>query len=145
MKIRDALKYLAVALPFFLAAVIIANAPASKAADAGLVSCTQSVSYDSAAAQTLKVITGTTGDSIYICGWASNNTATGTWQLVSGTGANCVTNQAVLTPVWTFPSALSFVVDGAFWKGIKVDKNLDVCVKTTQPVGTQLQLQYNQK
>lgn len=127
-----------------LAALFALSLPA-RAGDAGPVWCTQAVSYDSAAIQTLKVITGTTGDSVYICGWDSNNTATGTFQLVSGTGANCVTNQAVLTPVWTFPASGSFVVDGAIWKGIKVDKNIDVCVKTTIAVGTQLQIHYNQK
>lgn len=145
MKIRDILKYLAIALPFGLAAFIIINAPASKAADAGLVSCTQSVNYDAASIQTLKLITGTTGDSIYICGWASVNAATGAFQLVTGTGTNCATNQQNLTPNFVFPSAGPFVMEGAIWKGIKVDKNIDVCLKATVAVATQLILFYNQK
>jgi len=54
----------------------------------------------SVAAGTTKLVTGAVGKIINICGFVFSSSGAATGQLVYGTGANCGSNQTVITPVW---------------------------------------------
>ena len=60
------------------------------------------------AANTTKVITNTAGLQTYICGFVLLISTAGTAQITSGTGTNCGTNAAVLTPAFTIGTTHSF-------------------------------------
>ena len=52
-----------------------------------------------------QTVAGVAGRSIYICGWhVTNSGASGTFQLSYGTGSNCGTGNALVTPAFTVTS-----------------------------------------
>ncbi len=56
------------------------------------IQCNQTAILNAAAAGTTQLVTGVTGQRVYMCGWHFTTTTTaGTFQLLVGTGATCTT------------------------------------------------------
>jgi hypothetical protein len=112
----------------------------------GPIYCSQAFSYDSAAIQTLRGIIGISGSKAYICGFDATGGTGQSIQLVTGTGTNCGTNTQNLTPAFQAPAFISIGGGGQTWEGLgPVPPLVDVCIKTTAAVSTQVLLYFNQQ
>jgi hypothetical protein len=101
--------------------------------------CTSHVVVNQTSATTTQLVALTAGQSIYICGWSINTIGAAgppTWKLVSGTGADCVTNTTDLTGVHTSTPTTTLVQNwdyGGAGGGyvIKATVAHAVCITTT--------------
>jgi hypothetical protein len=65
---------------------------------AGIVACDNSAALTMTTATTTQIVALQSGKNIYICGFVINGGGTTTARLVQGTGTNCGTGQANITP-----------------------------------------------
>lgn len=131
-------------LRIMLAAVAVAFAFAAAPALAQ-VDCRQSVVYDASTNGSTKLITGTSTTRVFICGYTIVAGGTATVKLVTGTGTNCATSEAAITPAYSLV-AQSVVSDSSpAWRGLTAQPGLDVCLKTSAGVAVQAIVYFNQQ
>jgi len=127
-----------------LAAVVTSQQPPpARAQQAGPTYCSQSA-FISGTGQ-LKVITGTQGNKIYICGYDTSASAAATLQLKTGTGTNCASAPiGTLTPIWNLVAGVFNFGFGNFAGIGPVPPLVDVCVDFAATTGS-VEIYYSQQ
>ena len=106
----------------------------------GPIYCSQSASLDVAAGTNRILIAGSSP--IFICGMDVSNSAAGTIQIKTGTGSNCGTGTANVTPAFSFVAGPSKFGWGNF-VGLGVGATgLDICMTTTGAANTQIEIYF---
>lgn len=129
-------------LPAAIAAVVASPAwGQGQIGPLNTVQCSANIIIPVGASGVTKVATGAVGKVIYICGWHQSNTGTsGNFQLSYGTGANCTTSNATLTPLMNVSSTAPSV-DHIQYAQMQVPTNStaganpDLCITVTTGVG----------
>jgi len=109
-----------------------------------LPGCNRSVVYDASTSGSTKLITGATGKSIYVCGFHMFSGGTVNVKLVYGTGTNCGTGTAGLTPAYQFTAQTGIVDSSPLWRGILAPAAKDLCINASGGVAMQALVFYNQ-
>lgn len=128
-----------------IAALLILHTGPAPAQQRGPIYCQSTAKYDAAAAASLRLVTGISGNSIYICGYTLAAAAANNLSISTGTGTNCGTGTTVITPVWQFAAAGNLTIEGAFWKGLLVPPLTDVCITSSGAVASQAVIFYSQQ
>jgi len=110
----------------------------------GPIYCNQSSIYDAATNGTTRLITAKTNKQVLICGFVLFGGGTANVGLVSGTGTNCGTNQANVTPKFPLAAQSGVSDQAAAWRGLQVSSGLDICIKTSAGVAVQGVIYFNQ-
>ena len=108
------------------------------------IACRSTALYDASTNGSTKLITGLSTQQVRICGfnfWAAGTT---TVKLVTGTGTNCGTGEAALTPAYSLTTQTGIPDSSSGWRGMLADRGLDVCIKTSAGVAVQAQIYYVQ-
>lgn len=104
--------------------------------------CNQVYEVSQGATALAKIVSNATGKQISICGWTFNSgAAASTAQLKTGTGTNCGTSTASLTP------SISLPINGLYWDHIpfafvSLPQGTDLCLVTTGTGPTQVMVYY---
>jgi hypothetical protein len=88
------------------------------------VSCNAVAQYSAAAAALLRVVTGVAGKTIYICGYTIHGGGATNVGLSTGTGTNCATGTAALTPQYVLASGTDVTDSSPFFRGLQVPRLL---------------------
>ncbi|MFA6267670.1 MAG: hypothetical protein WC670_18380 [Pseudolabrys sp.] len=119
------------------AAVIAALLVGFAAPALAQVGCDQSASYDASTNGATRLVTGDSVNRVYVCGFTIVAGGTATVGLVTGTGTNCATGQAALTPSWSMVAQTVVPDSSPAWRGLLAAPGLDVCIKTNAGVAVQ--------
>ena len=126
----------------FLAALLL---PALARAQVGPVyppiQCNAAAQYSSSVAGTTQLVPLATGKAIYICGYDISAAAGSTLQLVYGTGSNCGTGTANVTPAFTPTNTND---SSPFFRGLLVPLSNALCLTQTGAVAVQALVFYGQ-
>ncbi len=110
----------------------------------GPIYCNQSAAYDAATNGATRLITAKTNKQVLICGFVLFGGGTANVGFVSGTGTNCGTGQANVTPQFALTAQSGVSDQAAAWRGLQVGSGLDICIKTSAGVAVQGVLYFNQ-
>ena len=80
--------------------------------------CNQAVIYDTAANGATLLVTGITGEQIYVCGFTFWSAGTTNVDLVYGTGATCGTGTQQVTPAFRFTAQSGIVDHPVIYQGL---------------------------
>lgn len=111
---------------------------------AGPIYCNQSAIYDASTNGATRLITAKTNKQVLICGFALFGGGTANVGLVTGTGTNCGTGQANVTPQFPLTAQVGVSDQAAAWRGLQVASGVDVCIKTSAGVAVQGVVYFNQ-
>lgn len=109
-------------------------APASHAQQQGALYCSQNAQYDASTSGSTRIFTANAASSsrVYICGYTIQVGATATnIQLKYGTGTNCGSGTANLTPNFVLPIAGQLSDNSPTWRGLVSPAGNDVCIVTS--------------
>lgn len=125
-------------------AALVAFVGAAKADNTGWggVSCGRAKIYDASTSGATQLVAA--GSSIYICGFSFFAGGTVNVSLVSGTGTNCATGQASITPAFQFTAQTGFSDASSFFRGLTVPYNTALCINTSAGVAVQAIVFYAQ-
>lgn len=121
-------------IAFGLLAATLALAAPSQAQQQGALYCSQNVQYDGTANGSTRIFTAAAASSnrVYICGYTIQVGATATnIQLRSGTGTNCGTGTANVTPLFVLPIAGRLTDHSSTWRGLVSPGGNDLCIFTS--------------
>lgn len=137
------MKKLGLALGLLFTAWALAPAQAQTVGQAP-IACNASFEVSQAAVALTKIITHASGKQISICGWAYNTgAAAGTAQLEAGTGTNCGTGTAAVTPAISL-AANGVYVDHVPFAATSLTQAQDLCLVTTGTGPSQVTVYYGQ-
>lgn len=106
----------------------------ARAQQAGQLACSQSVQYDASTNGSTRIFTATatSPNRVYLCDFliVVGGTATNV-QFKSGTGTNCGTNTANLTPNFVLPINGQLNFGSGIWEGLTVAAGQDLCIVTS--------------
>jgi hypothetical protein len=108
------------------------------------VSCNAVAQYSAAAAALLRVVTGVAGKTIYICGYTIHGGGATNVGLSTGTGTNCATGTAALTPQYVLASGTDVTDSSPFFRGLQVPPSVDLCVNSSAAAAAQVTIYYGQ-
>jgi hypothetical protein len=114
-------------------------------AQSGPVSCPSSAIYDASTNGATKLVTGLSTRTITICGYQLFAGGTASVSLVSGTGTNCGSNQAAVTPAYPLVAQTGVADQSPVFRGLQVGRSLDLCIKTSAGVAVQGVVYYSQE
>lgn len=112
----------------------ICAAPAGHAQQQGSIYCSQNVQYDGTANGSTRIFTANAASSarVFICGYTIQVGATATnIQLRNGTGTNCGTGTANVTPLFVLPVAGQLSDHSPVWRGLASPAGNDLCIFTS--------------
>lgn len=149
--INPLLRTIGLMIPLALFALAVAMGPPiidrAHAQQVGGLYCSQKIDYDASTNGSTRLVDWTTVTSTrqgYICGYTINVGATATnVQLRTGTGTNCGTNTANLTPLWVLPIAGQVMEVSPVWRGITVPAGRDLCIFTSAGNAVQATVYYS--
>lgn len=106
--------------------------------------CDLHASYDASTSGSTKIVTGVSGRKVYICGLLVQTGGTATnVKLVEGTGTNCGTGSANITPAYQLAANSNVGFMSAFWTGMASATNADdVCINASAANAVQADLFY---
>jgi hypothetical protein len=110
----------------------------------GLVGCDSSALLSMSTATTTQAIALVAGKSIYICGFVVNAGGATTARLVQGTGTNCGTGQANLTPAFNLATGGNVTLGGGVGQVLKSASANAVCVINSAAITLNIQIVYTQ-
>lgn len=113
-------------------------------ASAGL-DCKQTAIYDASTNGATKLVTGAAAKRIYVCGYNIVGGGTASAGFVVGTGTNCATSQASLTPQYSMVAQSAVADSSDTWRGLQVDPGIDLCFKSSAGVAMQAIIFYTQQ
>lgn len=128
-------------LALALFAALFCHAFPAPAQQIGPVYCSQSAFVSGTGQQ--RAIIGTQGNKVYICGYDGSSAGVATVQLKTGTGSNCATPIATLTPVWNLVAGMSNFGNANFMGIGPIPPLVDVCVDFAATTGS-VQIYYSQ-
>jgi hypothetical protein len=108
------------------------------------ISCNAVAQYSAAAAALLRVVTGVAGKTIYICGYTIHGGGATNVGLSTGTGTNCATGTAALTPQYVLASGTDVTDSSPFFRGLQVAPSVDLCVNSSAAAAAQVTIYYGQ-
>lgn len=100
----------------------------------GAIYCSQNAQYDASTNGSTRIFTAnaTSPRQVYICGYIINVGATATnVQLKYGTGTNCGTGTANITPNFVLPIAANIDDPSPVFRGLLVPAGQDICLVTS--------------
>lgn len=109
-----------------------------------VTSCNAVAQYSAAAAALLRVVTGVAGRTIYICGYTIHGGGATNVGLSTGTGTNCATGTAALTPQYVLASGTDVTDSSPFFRGLQVPPSVDLCVNSSAAAAAQVTIYYGQ-
>lgn len=107
-------------------------------------SCNAVAQYSASAAALLRVVTGVAGKTIYICGYTIHGGGATNVGLSTGTGTNCATGTAALTPQYVLASGTDVTDSSPFFRGLQVAPSTDLCVNSSAAAAAQVIIYYGQ-
>jgi hypothetical protein len=111
---------------------------------AGIVACDSSAQLTVSTATTTQIVALIAAKSIYICSLTINGAGTTTGKLVSGTGTNCGTGQANLTPAFSLIAGSTVTAGGGLGYVVKAAAGAAVCVTNSAAVAVNVLVSYTQ-
>lgn len=109
----------------------------------GIQSCGSSQLYDAATSGSTELVSLTSSQTIYVCGYSIWASGTVKVELDYGTGTACATGTTKIVPAWDM-TAQTAIVDGApFYRGLKTAASNALCLKTNGAVGVQAIVYYD--
>lgn len=113
------------------------------AQDSTGAACNSSAIYDASTNGATKIISGVAADRVFICGFDLFAAGTVNVKLVSGTGTNCASSTANITPAFEFTAQTGLVDPAAYWRGLTpAPLGNDVCISTSAGVPVQAIVYY---
>lgn len=109
------------------------------------IACPNAAIYDASTNGATKLVTGLSTRNIYICGFILFAGGTANVSLVTGTGTNCGTGQAALTPAFNMVAQSGVADQSDRFRGLAVGRSLDLCIKTSAGVAVQGIVYYSQE
>lgn len=131
MKFRFSVFQIIVAASAILFILALAPQRRAVAQQVGPLYCSQNAQYDASTTGSTRFFTAnaTSPRQVYICGYQINVGATATnVQLKSGTGTNCGTGTANITPNFVLPIAGRMDDASPAWRGLLVPAGQDICI-----------------
>jgi hypothetical protein len=111
-----------------LSALAVAPAGADPVSQSATYACVHSAQY-AGTAGTSRLVAGGAASQIYVCGFTVTASAASTFQLEYGTGTNCASVGATITPAFNLPANGSLVDHQTYYAGIPpVPAGSDLCV-----------------
>jgi hypothetical protein len=111
---------------------------------AGIVACDSSALLTVSTATTTQMVALVAAKSIYICSMTINGAGTTTGKLVSGTGTNCGTGQANLTPAFSLIAGSTISAGAGLGYVVKAASGAAVCVTNSAAVAVNVLVSYTQ-
>jgi hypothetical protein len=111
---------------------------------AGIVACDSSAQLTVSTATTSQLVALSGTKSIYICSLAINGAGTTTGKLVGGTGTNCATGQANLTPAFNLIAGSTVATGAGLGYVVKAASAAAVCVTNSAAVAVNVLVSYTQ-
>lgn len=109
------------------------------------IACNLSALYDASTNGATRLVIGAAKTKIYICGYTIYGGGTASVSLKTGTGTNCGTGTAALTPAYAIVAQSQVNDTSPFWRGLLADIALDVCINTSAGVAVQAMVYYTQR
>jgi hypothetical protein len=106
------------------------------------IECNQSASYDTNTSGSTKIVSGASKTVIYICGYTIVSGGTANVSLKSGTGTNCGTGTAAVTPAYSMVAQNRVSDDSPVWRGLLVPTGQDLCINSSAGVAIQAIVYY---
>lgn len=131
------------ALALALTALLSASTPVH-AQFSGSVHCNQSAIYDTNTNGATRLVTAKSGKQILICGFVLFGGGTANVGFVSGTGTNCGSSQANVTPQFNLTAQARIADQSPVFRGLIVGPTLDLCIKSSAGVAVQGIIYFNQ-
>lgn len=123
----------------------IAPACADPVYQSQTIACTHSAIYDASTNGPTKLVTGTTTQQIYVCGFTLLGGGTATVKLEYGTGGTCVTGETAITPAFSLVAQSQLVDPHTYYAGLApAPAGNDLCLKTSAGVAIQAIVYYAQ-
>lgn len=114
------------------AILLIASHSAFAQNQVGGQGCNQSAFYDAATSGLTQIIPAPSASQVtYICGYTISSTAAESVNLDQGTGTNCGTGTAELTPVNAFVAKTTIGDASSVFRGLKSLPGQAVCINTS--------------
>lgn len=110
----------------------------------GIVVCDSSALLTVSTATTTQIVALAAAKSIYICSLTINGAGSTTGKLVSGTGTNCGTGQANLTPAFSLAAGSTVTAGSGLGYVVKTASGAAVCVTNSAAVGVNVLVSYTQ-
>ena len=107
--------------------------------------CDKTAQYDTNTNGATKLITGTSTNTVYVCGYTIVSGGTVGVGFVTGTGTNCATDQAAITPVYSVVAQSIITESAASFRGLRAAPGIDLCIKTNAGTAVGAILYYAQK
>jgi hypothetical protein len=95
------------------------------------ISCNATAQYAASTSGLTKIITGVAGKVVYICGYTIHGGAAVNVGLSSGTGTNCATGTAALTPQYVLASGTDITDSSSLFRGLQVPAATDLCINSS--------------
>lgn len=114
-----------------LALAALAVASLGLASPAAAMQCTQAAIYDNNATGATKLVGGVAAQSIYVCGYTIVSGGTTNVSLKSGTGTNCATGTAAVTPAYSMAAQGHVFDNSPEWRGLTVPAGKDLCINSS--------------
>jgi hypothetical protein len=106
--------------------------------------CNTTAQYAASTSGLTKVITGVTGKRTYICGFVIQGGGAVNVGLSTGTGTNCATGTAAITPAFVLASGTVVADTSPYFRGLGAAAATDVCVSSSGAVASQVLVYYGQ-
>lgn len=130
----------------FLAMALYDPFKRAEAQQVGQLACSQNAQYDASTNGSTRIFTAgvSSARQIYICDFIINVGAVATnVQFQSGTGTNCGTGTANVTPLFVLPVAGQLIDTAGIWRGLTVPAGKDLCVFTSAGNPVQVIVYFN--
>lgn len=109
-----------------------------------VISCNATAQYSASAAALLRVVTGVANKITYICGYTIHGGGATNVGLSTGTGTNCATGTAALTPQYVLASGTDITDSSPYFRGLQVPALTDLCVNSSAAAAAQVIIYYGQ-
>jgi hypothetical protein len=110
----------------------------------GVIGCGSSVVYDAATSGSTQLVAISGSTTIYVCGYSIIAAGTVNVKLVYGTGTNCATSPANITPAYQLTAQTGLVDGSPFFRGLKTTASQALCINASGAVAAQAIVYYTQ-
>jgi hypothetical protein len=108
----------------------------------GLIGCDSSALLSMSTATTTQAIALQAGKSIYVCGFVLNGGGTTTARIVQGTGTNCGTGQANMTPAFNLAAGGNVTVGNGVGVVLKTTAANALCITNSAAIALNILVIY---
>jgi hypothetical protein len=108
----------------------------------GLVGCDSSALLSMTTSTTTQIVALQAGKSIHVCGFVVNAGGTTTARIVQGTGTNCATGLANMTPAFNLASGGNVSFGNSVGRLLKTNSGSALCITSTAAVALNILVIY---